>query len=138
MLEIVCECVYLNSQSVACNAHAAEALRSYWQEELAATNSFLKKHPVFDTPGPHSVARLLHGLGAICVQDPDCNPDFVVPLRLYGDGADAYRYLAYIIRHTNMRGIPHEINVRLYLKANRSSRFSHSWLSQRMNLRRPP
>ena len=96
--EIVCECVYLNSQSVACNAHAAEALRSYWQEELAATNSFLKKHPVFDTPGPHSVARLLHGLGAICVQDPDCNPDFVVPLRLYGDGADAYRYLAYIIR----------------------------------------
>ncbi|OLQ10519.1 hypothetical protein AK812_SmicGene5727 [Symbiodinium microadriaticum] len=43
------------------------AIRSYWQEELAATNTFLRKHPAFD--------------------DPDCNLDFVVPLRLYGDGA---------------------------------------------------
>ncbi|CAE7220511.1 unnamed protein product [Symbiodinium sp. CCMP2592] len=81
----------IKHEMLAINAHAAQALRSYWEEELAATSAFVKPHPAFDAAGPNWVGSLLILVWSVCMQDPDCNLDYVVPLRLYGDGADAYR-----------------------------------------------
>ena len=63
---------------------------------MSLSNSFLEGHDLFDAPGTMDVSSKFlsvpssHIVGE-CAEEVDL--DYIIPLRLYGDGADAYRIL---------------------------------------------
>ena len=71
---------------------AAQALRKYWEGERAIQNDFFCSHAVLEA----TVGEIY---GAPCMPDlthprmfwQEVGYDYCIPLRLYGDGADAYR-----------------------------------------------